>query len=407
MKKLIFLGGSDIQVPAIKYAKSLGYYIITIDYLPENPGHILSDKYYNISTIDKDKVLEVAEKENVDGIISYASDPSALTASYVSEKLGLPGVNYESCKILSNKHLFRKFLANHNFPFPKFKNILSENDIHDFLKEHKKCIIKPVDSSGSKGISIISLKNYSSEFYKNSLNFSRSKKVIVEEFIEKKGKQLCGDVLIIDGKLIFSSFGNVHFDDKCNGLTPCSITLPSEQSENIIKKINSFISDLFEKLNINYGCFNIDLILDKDDKIYILDIGARNGGNLFTELIKEHTGIDIVRIIIDSSCDKNFKISDCFNNKYILDNHKKLPVAHYVLHTNKGGLFKEIEFKESIINNIFYKNIKIKTSENINKFNGSNNRIGLCLLKFKDKDEMLDKIINFEKHININFYEKR
>ena len=52
MKKLLFLGGSDIQVPGIEFAKSLGYYIITCDYLPDNPGHKISDKYYDISTTD-------------------------------------------------------------------------------------------------------------------------------------------------------------------------------------------------------------------------------------------------------------------------------------------------------------------------------------------------------------------
>ena len=84
----MFLGGSDIQVPGIEFAKSLGYYVITCDYLPDTPGHKISDKYYDVSTTALEGVLEIARKENIDGITAYASDPAALTASYVSEKMG-------------------------------------------------------------------------------------------------------------------------------------------------------------------------------------------------------------------------------------------------------------------------------------------------------------------------------
>ena len=55
MKKILILGGTYFQIPAIRYAKSKGYYVVTCDYLPSNPGHKLADEYYNISTTDKEK----------------------------------------------------------------------------------------------------------------------------------------------------------------------------------------------------------------------------------------------------------------------------------------------------------------------------------------------------------------
>ena len=86
MKKLLILGGTYFQIPAIKYAKSRGYYVITCDYLPENPGHKFSDEYYNISTTDKDAVLELSKSLNIDGILCFASDPAALTAARSEER---------------------------------------------------------------------------------------------------------------------------------------------------------------------------------------------------------------------------------------------------------------------------------------------------------------------------------
>ena len=117
-KKILLLGGSMQQIPSIKKAKELGLYTITCDYLPENPGHKFADEYYNVSTTDKEAVLQLAQKLQIDGIVAYASDPAAPTAAYVAEKMGLPGNPYESVKILTEKDLFRDFLQKHGLNCP-------------------------------------------------------------------------------------------------------------------------------------------------------------------------------------------------------------------------------------------------------------------------------------------------
>ena len=96
MKKLLLLGGSAQQVIAIESAKRLGYSTVLCDYLPDNQGQYKADKFFLVSTTDKEAILEVAIKENIDGVVAYASDPAAPTAAYVAEKLGLPGNPYES-----------------------------------------------------------------------------------------------------------------------------------------------------------------------------------------------------------------------------------------------------------------------------------------------------------------------
>ena len=111
MKKILLLGGSAQQVIAIETAKKLGYYTIVCDFLEDNPGQFVADKFYLVSTTDKDKILDVAKKENIDGILAYASDPAAPTAAFVAEKLRLPGNPYNSVDILCNKDKFRKFLC--------------------------------------------------------------------------------------------------------------------------------------------------------------------------------------------------------------------------------------------------------------------------------------------------------
>lgn len=78
MKKILLLGGPAQQIVAIETAKKLGYDTVLCDYLTDNPGQHHADKFYLVSTTDKEAVLEVAKQENIDGILAYASDPTAL-----------------------------------------------------------------------------------------------------------------------------------------------------------------------------------------------------------------------------------------------------------------------------------------------------------------------------------------
>lgn len=173
MKKILLFGGSAQQIVAIETAKRLGYYTVLCDYLPDNPGQYHADKFYLVSTTDKEAVLEVAKSEKVDGVLAYASDPAAPTAAYVAEKLGLPGNPYDSVEILCNKDRFRKFLAENGFCTPKAKGY---DDPRSALNDIEKnffnmpVIIKPVDSSGSKGATVL----HSCENSEKALEFAFS-----------------------------------------------------------------------------------------------------------------------------------------------------------------------------------------------------------------------------------------
>ena len=150
MKKLLLLGGSAQQVVAIDTAKRLGYYTVLCDFLTDNPGQYVADKFYLVSTTDEKAVLEVARKEKIDGVLAYASDPAAPTAAYIAEQLNLPGNPYESVEILCNKDKFRTFLTENGFSAPVAKGYASKEDVWSDKRSFEyPIIIKPVDSSGS------------------------------------------------------------------------------------------------------------------------------------------------------------------------------------------------------------------------------------------------------------------
>ena len=217
MKKLLFLGGTMQQIPAIKQAKDMGYYVITCDYLEENPGHKFADEYYNVSTTDLDGVLELAKKCEIDGIVAYASDPAAPTAAYVAEKLNLPGNPFESVKILTQKDLFRDFLYKNGFNTPRAKGYSTfEKAYEEIDKFNFPVMVKPVDSSGSKGVVKIFEKSELKDAVEEALMYSRNGRFIIEGFIVKKGYQVSGDGFSVDGKLVFTSYGNELYNKSIN-----------------------------------------------------------------------------------------------------------------------------------------------------------------------------------------------
>ena len=387
------LGGSHFQVPAIKHARQAGYHVITADYLPDNPGHKYADEYYNVSTIDENKVLELAKKLKIDGIVSYASDPGAPAAAYVAEKLSLPGNPYESVKILQRKDLFRGFLKDNGFLVPKTASFRNLNDAKDFANErlkHKAIVVKPADSSGSKGVTkLLTIDDFDNSF-KNAMNYSIAKIVIIEDFIEKAIYEMDGDGFVWQGKLAFRCFGNQHNDLECNPYVPMGISFPYIQERSLQQKAHDIVESILTKLNMRVGGLNIEYLTDSDGNIYILEIGPRSGGNLIPEVIKLSTGVDLIAYSIDGAMGK-----DCSDLKMV---ETEGYYSSYILHAKKNGKVKSINIDAEIKHKIIQQNIITKTGDDVKKFDGSNNTLGTFILKFENQEEMiyyLDKITDY------------
>ena len=396
MKKVLLWGGSYFQVPSVKKAKELGYYTITCDYLPSNPGHKFADEYYNVSTTDKDAVLNLAEKLKIDGIVCYASDPAAPTAAYVAEKMGLPGQPYKSVEILSNKDLFRKFLTENNFNVPRAKGFSSIAEAKKDFKNFKlPVMVKPVDSSGSKGVTKISKIEELEKAIEYALSFSRAKRFIIEEFVEKYGYQIAGDGFSVNGKLVFRCFANDHFNLKAgNPFVPIGASFPYNMPSTVHNKIHNEIQRLLTLLNMQSGAYNFDIRIDKDENVFLMEIGARNGGNLIPQVIKYATGVDLVGYTIQAAIGK-----DCSCLKMV---EQKGFWAYFAVHSKKTGILKSININEEFKrNNIVEQDMMCKIGDKVSSFNGSNGTLGITILKFSSMDEMLYKMDNMDKFIQV------
>ena len=295
-KKLMLLGGLRYLLPVIEAAHKLGIYVITCDYLPDNIAHKYSDEYHNVSIVDKDAVLELARKLQIDGIMSFAVDPGVMTAAYVQEQMGLPGNPYESVCILQNKDRFRNFLTQHGFNVPKAKGFAS---IEEALSEKYwfpwPVIVKPTDSAGSKGVTRVDRLEDLEPALKVAFDHSISGRVIVEEFIEKQGCSSDTDCFSVDGKLKFVSFSAQRFDeDAPNPYTPSAYSWPSTFTKEQEEELTSEIQRLLTLLGMRTSIYNIETRVGTNGKPYIMEVSPRGGGNRLAEMLRYATGVDLI-----------------------------------------------------------------------------------------------------------------
>lgn len=398
MKTILLLGGSAQQVVAITKSKELGYRTVLCDYLPDNPGKDVADVFYLVSTTDKEAILDVAQKEQVDGVIAYASDPAAPTAAYVAEKMGLPGNPYESVDILCNKDKFRRFLNENGFFTPKAKSYSSVSDALQDLKNKEFCfpvIVKPVDSSGSKGVGRIDSLECALNKVEYAISFSRRKRIIIEEFVEKYGYQIAGDGLSIEGKLVFRYFANDHFNSNCiNPFVPISASFPYNMSKDVQDKIHNEIQRLITLLCIKTTTYNFDIRIDKNYNVFLMEVAPRNGGNYIPQIIKLATGVDLVE------CSLKAAMGEKIN--YTYSSEPQGYWSYFAVHSLKDGILDYIEINEKVErDNIVENHILSKPGDSIYAFSGANTTLGILLLRFDSMEEMLEKMDHSEKWIRV------
>lgn len=385
MKKILLLGGSAQQIVAVKTARKHGYYTVLCDYLTDNPGQYEADKFYLVSTTDKDAVLKVATDEKVDGILAYASDPAAPTAAYVAEKLGLPTNPYESVETLCNKDRFRTFLKENGFNTPNSAGYSDKNV--DTSLFSLPVIIKPVDSSGSKGATVLHSWDGLNKALDFAFSFSRSHRLIVEEFIEKKHEYLIGgDIFVADGKVILWGLLNCHRDNSVNPLVPVGKSYPLMLDKTDEDEVKSTLQRIVDKLGLRFGSVNVELVVDKNNRVWPIDIGPRAGGNMIPDLLGMIFGADVVEMAVLSAMGERFSSEIKEGIPYF---------ATHNLHFDRNGIYDSIEFSEDLEQYIVKKCLYKKSGDMVEYFDNAAKALGIIFMKFEDQKTMkyiLDKI---------------
>ena len=380
-EKLMLLGGSAQQVTAIREAGNMGYETILCDYLPDNPGQYAADHYYNISTTDREAVLNTARKEQIDGILAYASDPAAPTAAWVAEQMHLPGNPFHAVETLCSKHLFRLFLKSHGFNCPES---FSYQNVADALKDASAfpypVLVKPSDSSGSKGVTLLKSSDGLQEAAEAAFSFSRAHEIIIEESVQKSTPYLIGgDLFIVNGKVVLWGLMNCYRDEQINPLVPMGKSYPPFLSDVQLRLVKETLQKMVSELPIQNGAMNVELVLDQKDRVFVLDAGPRNGGNMIPELMGMIFDQDIVRMTIEAAMGKQIQLKETEGHPFY---------ATHNLHSARSGVYRDIRFSEELNPYLIRKELWKKPGDPVVPFLNSSGALGIIFLKFPDRGTM-------------------
>ncbi|MGH0949602.1 ATP-grasp domain-containing protein [Bacillus mycoides] len=299
MKKIMILGASILQIPAILKAKEMGLCVIAVDMDKNAVGFKYSDVSEVISTIDISGVVEVAKKYNIDGVMTLASDMPMQTVAAVAKELKLVGVSTNTALKATNKAFMREALHEHNVPIPLFFRVSSKEDYLKAIQAFGSgYIVKPVDNSGSRGVFLIEdFKDTEliESAFEYSKRYSRSGEIIVEEYMT--GEEISVETLSIDNDVHV-----IAITDKVTTGAPYFVEMghsqPTRHNDEMKKRIMEVACMAVKAIGIKDGPAHTEMKITADGP-KVIEIGARLGGDsITTHLTPLSTGVDMVECTI-------------------------------------------------------------------------------------------------------------
>ncbi len=300
MKKLLIIGASILQVPAIKKAKELGYYVGVIDYNPKAVGIPLADEFFEVSTIDIDGVAETAKRFKPDGIMTLATDMPMRSIAKAAAVCGLPGITMDCAIKATDKGEMIKAFEAAGVAHPWYRLAHSEEEFEAALDTVTyPCIMKPLDNSGSRGVVLCHSRSELTEQYAYTRHESRGAGVMIEEYMT--GPEVSVEIIVLNGKPHV-----LQVTDKLTTGAPHFVEMGHSQPSRLAPTDLDAIRDLAGRaalaVGIENGPAHAEIMLTKDGP-KMVEIGARMGGDcITTHLVPLSTGVDMIRATIEIAC---------------------------------------------------------------------------------------------------------
>lgn len=386
MKKLMIMGAGIYQVPLIKKAKEMGIYTIVVSIPGNYPGFALADQVCYENTVNYERVLELAKREQVDGIVTAGTDVAVITIGKVCDELGLTGLSFEAAQVASNKILMKQKYEEYGVRTARFRKLTFEDDLREKTEGLQfPLIFKAVDSSGSRGIVRVDSYEEFDEARRIVKENSRTCEYIVEEFIE--GEEFGAQAFVYRGEVKFIL---PHGDYVFHGDTgvPIGHFAPYELGSGIIEDARGQLTKAIQAMGLDNCAINADFIL-KDGKTYVLELGGRSGATCLAELVSIYYGFDYYEKLIQAALGEDVE----FPQEQAVAN------ASMLLRSDRDGVITSIENHNSSDPDIYEIQFDYGVGDSVKKFHVGPHRIGHVITKGETLDaavaklnEALDKI---------------
>ncbi len=387
-KKIMILGAGRGQTDLISAAKKYGYRTVVTSIEGDYPGFELADEICYADISNPVEISEAAKKYNVDGIVTACLDTGIAALGYTCEHNNLTGLSEEAAKLSGDKLLMKSAFMANGVSTARYKKVSSKNELSDVLKElNMPLIVKAVDLQGSRGINIVNTEEDLYNGYERTMSETKKDFCIIEEFIE--GYEFGAQAFVKDNEILYVlPCGDITFLG--NTKVPIGHYAPLEFDEKIMIQVDNQARAAIKAIGLNNCAVNIDFIL-KDEKIYVIELTGRIGANCLPQITSIFYGIDIYKLILDTSLG--------INPKEYFQNNKKDPNPCYakMLISDKSGKIKRIINSNDNNPNISEITFFVKEGDEINKFTNSKDCLGQVVVKGKTKKEcqkLIDEVIS-------------
>lgn len=303
MKSILVIGGGELGINQIKWAKEVGFHVIVTDYNPEAPGFNAADLGVQIAGDDIRGliafVLQNARKYNIVAVYC-GNDFGLLSVAAVSQVLKIPCLPLYVVVRSMDKMLMKGVWEKAKITTPLAREVSSFMELESAAEGFEfPLIVKPLDSSGSEGVSRAESKRRLKPAFDEACRFSKDSRVIVEQFIQGFACDVNG--LFHNGKFYRCGMIDRFFTPSpyCVPLGTLSPTTLSEKSQD---QVFSLFENAARALNIDFGPVKGDIILT-DDGPYIIEFSPRFHGDIdISHTIPLSTGINPVKAFLRILC---------------------------------------------------------------------------------------------------------
>ncbi|MGY6555684.1 MAG: ATP-grasp domain-containing protein [Wenzhouxiangella sp.] len=295
----IVLGGTAPHIALIHRLKARGYHTVLVDYLQNPPAAAYADEHVKESTLDKERVLAIASEIKADLVISACVDQANVTACYVGEKLGLPiPYSYECSLRVTNKLLMKADLLAAGIQTSRFIQASSVDDVISSQLSYP-LMLKPADSCSSNAVKKAETLEEALLFFKDALQASRSKTVVVEEFVEGREVSVYAFVQAETVEILLTAERHSIIDGPEKVLKCFCTTAPANISAVVKEKILRQANLIVRAFALSNTPLHLQVLISDED-VSVIEFAPRVGGGLSYKTIFDSTGFDIIDATIDS-----------------------------------------------------------------------------------------------------------
>ncbi len=390
MKKILILNGTISEIPIIRKAQEMGFYVVTTGNMPDLPGHSVADAYIPEDYSDREAILNLVRTHGIEGIVSCANDFGVITSAYVAEKMGWPGHDtYEHAVMMHHKDGFRKYFIEKGFPSPETRVFGDLQAARHYCSAISyPVMIKANDLTGGKGIQKVSSFQEAERALKAAFAMSRDKRVLVEEYID--GVQQSIVVFLVDQKIAVTSCSNIYCMH--NPYLVQAETYPATHFDRVEKQLSAIIHEMASDLNLADGIFSFQYI-ERNGVPYVIDMMRRCFGNETLLLADMRTGFPWEEAYIRASLGM-----DCTNLKWSGQTYRYC--GHYGVMADRNGVLRGWTLPEDIENRLFKKTVNMKDGAVIHNY--LTEKIAHIYFHYDDLETMNREIVEYNDRIIVS-----